>query len=307
MDIVFTNNAWAKMSEHIPRDGPKVAAVAYVSKGSPLKFGDGDILICDASASAIKSGETDAGILMAFKKNGARIYSCDNLHAKIMVCGKYAVIGSSNLSESSEESLLEASLITDRRRVRAQILGLIHNLMDVSEELDDDMIKKLIGLPVLRQPWQVKQKRRVVNDSGTSYWVASVVSMKKVREEEIPYVEEGEKIAKERAESEESEIGWIRFSGNSVFRQKAKPGDVVLEIFRDGRRTYVTEPRPILYRQDHGKWVRFYLEEKEDQSEMTWGEFEKKLRKVGMAKITKNSTRKLTTRDSAIVEIIWEA
>lgn len=304
--MVFTNRAWSKISKHLSRGTPKIAAVAYVSREPPLEFGDGDILICDASVSAIKNGETNAGILMAFKHNGARIYSCDNLHAKIMVCGRYAVVGSSNLSRSSEENLVEASLITDRRQVRGQILGLLHNLMNVSKELDEDEIEKLGDLPVLRHPRRVRPKK-IVRDSGTLYWVASVESVERIRDEEIPYVEKGEKMARERAESEKSEISWMRFSGKSAFRQKAKPGDIVLEIFREGKRAYVTEPRPILYRQDQGKWTRFYLEESDDQNQMSWSEFEKKLSKVGMAKITKNSTRNLTTRDSAIIESIWDA
>ena len=106
MDKIFTNSSWSKISSYFTEGAPKFAAIAYVSKGTPLKFGNGDILICDASESSIKSGNTDAGILLNFKKNGAQIFSCENLHAKIVVCGKYAVIGSSNLSKSSEDDLL---------------------------------------------------------------------------------------------------------------------------------------------------------------------------------------------------------
>ena len=64
MDKIFTNGSWSKISGQIPEDLPKSAAVAYVSKGSPLKFGSGDILICDASVSAIKNGNTDAKTLL---------------------------------------------------------------------------------------------------------------------------------------------------------------------------------------------------------------------------------------------------
>src|SRR5688572_25554196 len=136
MDKIFTNNSWSKISAQIPKNTPKFAAVAYVSKGSPLKFGEGDVLVCDASTSAIKNGNTDARTLLTFKKNGAQIFSCANLHAKVIVCGKYAIIGSSNLSKSSDENLLEATLITNRRQIRAQVLSLIHSLIRVSSEQD---------------------------------------------------------------------------------------------------------------------------------------------------------------------------
>ncbi len=307
MDKIFTNNSWSKILGQIPEDTPKFAAVAYVSKGSPLKFGSGDILICDASTSSIKNGTTDAKILLEFKKNGAQIFSCENLHAKVIVCGKYAVIGSSNLSKSSEEDLLEATLITDRRQIRAQILGLIHNLMSVSDEQDENSINKLIEIPVTKRFWKAKTKKKVVNDTGTSYWVVSVVPIETVKEKEISFVEAGEQKALEFTESEESSVGWIRFVGKSVFRQQAKPGDIILEITKYKRKVSVSEPRPILYRQDQDNWTRFYLEVQEDIQKMSWSKFEQELKDIGVSSIKKNSTKKLSVKDSIGVDKIWKA
>ena len=307
MDKILTNSSWSKISGQIPEDTPKFAAVAYVSKGSPLKFGSGDILICDASTSAIRNGTTDAKTLLAFKKNGAQIFSCENLHAKVIVCGKYAVIGSSNLSKSSEEDLFEATLITDRRQIRAQVLGLIHNLMSVSDEQDESSINKLIEIPVTKRFWKANAKKKVVNDTGTSYWVVSVVPLERVKKEEVPFVVEGEQKALEFTESEDSDVGWIRFVGKSTFRQEAKPGDIILEITKYKRKASVCEPRPILHRQDHDNWTRFYLEVREDIQEMSWSKFERELKDVGVSSIKKNSTKKLSTKDSIGVDKIWEA
>lgn len=307
MDKIFTNNSWSKILDHIPEDTSKFAAVAYVTKGSLLKFGDGDTLICDASESSIKNGNTDANTLMTFKKNGAKIYSCDNLHAKIIVCGDYAIIGSSNLSKSSEEDLLEATLITDRRQIRAQILGLIHNLMIVSDELKEEDINKLIKLPVSKRTRRAKLKKIVVNDSGTSYWVVSVNPIKKVKKEEEADIEEGEDEASKLTESEMSEIGYIRLTGNTFFRQNSKVGDIVVEIFKNKRTASVTEPRPILYKQEKEKWTRVYLEVNEEHAEMSWGNFEKKLKENSITNIMKNSTRKINTKDSLVIEKVWKA
>lgn len=307
MDKIFTNSSWSKISGQIPEDTPKFAAVAYVSKGSPLKFGSGDILICDASISAIKNGNTDARTLLEFKKNGAQIFSCDNLHAKIIVCGKYAVIGSSNLSKSSEEDLLEATLISDRRQIRAQVLGLIHNLISVSDEQDENSINKLIEIPVIKRFGKAKTKKKVVNDTGTSYWVISVTPLKTVKKKEESDIEKGKEKAKELAESETSEIGYIRLIGNSGFRKNAKVGDIVLEIFKNKRTASVTEPRPILHRQDIENWTRIYLEIQEDVQEMSWSKFEQELKRVDVTSIKKNSTKRLSFKDSIGVDKIWEA
>jgi hypothetical protein len=306
MDKIVINNSWSKISAQIPKRTPKFAAIAYVSKNSPIKFGDGDVLICNASKAAIKNGNTDARTLLAFKKNGAQIFSCENLHAKVVVCGKYAIVGSSNLSKSSEEDLLEATLITDRRQIRAQVLSLIYNLIRVSTEQDEDSIGKLTELPVVKHFRQAISKKVVATDFGTSYWVISTVPTE-VRNAEIPFVEKGEQKAIELAESEDSDVGWIRWVGKSAFRRDAKPGDIIVEISKDGRTTSVIEPRPILYRQDHDNWTRFYVELREDLQEMSWREFERKLKKIGIQNIVKNSTKKLSTKDSVLVDSIWEA
>lgn len=307
MDKIFTNNSWTKISSHFPESAPKFAAIAYVSKGSPLKFGRGDILICDASVSSIKSGNTDAGTLLNFKKNGAQIFSFENLHAKIVVCGKFAVIGSSNLSKSSEEVLLEATLFTDRRQIRAQVLGLIHNFLNVSDEQDENALKNLAKIPVIKGFRITKSKKKLVNEAGTSYWVVSTVPLEKVKEKEEPFIEEGEQKALEFAESEDSDIGWIRYSGKSKFRRQAQSGDIILEITKYKRKILISEPRPILYRQDHDDWTRFYLEMPEDIQEMSWSKFEKDLKKVGVSSIKKTSTKKLSSKESMGIDKIWEA
>jgi hypothetical protein len=305
MDKILTNNSWSTISSQIPKHSPKFAAIAYVSKNSPLEFGDGDVLICNASAAAISNGNTDARTLLTFKKNGARIFSCENLHAKVVVCGKFAIVGSSNLSKSSEEDLLEATLITDRRQIRAQVLSLIYNLIRVSNEQDVGSISKLTELPVVKHFRQAHSMKVVATDFGTSYWVISTVPME-VTNAEIPFVEEGERKAIELTESKDSDVGWIRWVGKSAFRRDAKPGDVIVEISKEGRTTSVIEPRPILYRQDHDNWTRFYVELREDLQEMSWRNFERNLKKIGIQNIVKNSTKKLSTRDSALVDTIWE-
>src|ERR1044072_5576617 len=102
MEKIITNKVWTQVTRLLDKRENKIAAIAYVSKGTPLSFGDGDVLVCDASDQAIKTGETDAAILKRFLIDGAELYSCPNLHAKILISGDSVVIGSANLSASSE-------------------------------------------------------------------------------------------------------------------------------------------------------------------------------------------------------------
>jgi hypothetical protein len=69
---------------------PKTAVVAYVSSDAIVPFGAGDTLVTDATDEAIGSGQTRARVLRDALARGAEIYSCPNLHAKVILlpqCG----------------------------------------------------------------------------------------------------------------------------------------------------------------------------------------------------------------------------
>jgi hypothetical protein len=83
MNRLLTNNIWQQLKSALPK-GKKLAALAYVSTDRYCSFKKGDVLICDASESAIRGGQTSAVTLAKFFGAGAEIYSCENLHAKAL-------------------------------------------------------------------------------------------------------------------------------------------------------------------------------------------------------------------------------
>ena len=95
------------------KDKPVLAAVAYVTDASGLPLGAGDILICDASDATARSGGTNRETLRGLVTRGVKVFSLPGLHAKVVVAGPRAIVGSSNWSKHSEDDLIEASLDTD--------------------------------------------------------------------------------------------------------------------------------------------------------------------------------------------------
>lgn len=304
MERIITNNVWTQVIRLLKKRDSKVAAIAYVSKGTPLSFGDGDVLVCDASDQAIKSGETDAPSLRRFLNAGAQLYSCPNLHAKVLISGKSVVIGSANLSTSSENYLLEASLITTRSQIRSQVSALIHNIIKASAPIDDACIKHISSLPVTRRfrPF-VRSRRPKVKETGSRYWVISTCPLDKYHADEEKYIEQGEEEARKIVDDPNADISWIRWTGKDRFRQLAKPGDTVIEILSYKRRAVAIGPCPILFRQHHKKWTRFYFGEPD--LEISWSQFERKLKKVGLRKIKKTSIRELSQKDIPLMESLW--
>ena len=143
MEGIIADRIWSRVKRLIQGQPSKSAAFAYVSKGAPLSFGDGDTLICDATDRAIRSGQTDAQTLRQFLQNGAKLFSCENLHAKVMVSGDITVIGSANLSSAAETTLVEASLVSRRAGLRSQALALIHSIRTKSVPIDEEFIDRI--------------------------------------------------------------------------------------------------------------------------------------------------------------------
>lgn len=306
MDRIITGNVWTQLRALIKSNDRKVAAIAYVSKGTPLSFGDGDILVCDASDAAIKSGETDAVTLRRFRQNGAGIFSCENLHAKTLVSGSLVIVGSANLSASSENRLLEACLITTRSQIRSQARVFIHETMKVAKPVDEAFLDHILQLPVTRRGRRVfGSTRPKIKQFGKRYWVVNTRPMDDYPASEEKYLEKGEEEARSLLDDSNAEINWIRWTGKSRFRQLAKRGDTVVEITIYKRKASVSYPRAILVSQHHKKWARFYLAEPD--TEMSWSKFERELKKVGLTKIKKASVRELNQRHVLLMESIWQS
>lgn len=144
------NALWADIESLAMNAAIKQAAVAYVTDESRIKFGNGDILIVDASDKAIASGQTKAEVIKRAFNRGAKIYSLPNLHAKVMLLDEMAVIGSSNISTFSSQILKEAAIITDSKDIIVSVRNFIHQLKNdtSAQKVDKKFIKRIFSIPV---------------------------------------------------------------------------------------------------------------------------------------------------------------
>ena len=63
MDELLSDNLWPTIKRLAKRSSSKRAAVAYVTSEEYVEFGEGDVLVTDASHEAIASGQTNAKLL----------------------------------------------------------------------------------------------------------------------------------------------------------------------------------------------------------------------------------------------------
>lgn len=308
MDQLLTDNIWKQVALLVDTDALKVAAIAYVTNDAYLSFHQNDILVCDASDSAIKSGQTSAQTLKRLLDCGVQLFSCPGLHAKALVSGDLAVIGSSNLSASSATNLIEASLVTRRFQARSQVRAFIQKLIRISTPIDFEFIARALDLPVaVRLRGKVDLVGSIEQPTNKTWVVSTSPLSEQIKEREEEFENMCEKTARDRIADPEGSISWIRWVGRSKFRSTAKEGDTIIELERNKQknRCRVIQPRPIVVRQDHDKWTRFYLDDAPATAGFSWRQFTAKLAESGIKGIRMNTTRELTPREVDLMELIW--
>ncbi len=184
---VISGDVWSDMEvkEAMKSHETRYYCIAYVTKLPRGMFRKGDVLICDASQKAVSSGETDPKVLLRLLARGVKLYSCEALHAKCAVWGKWVLLGSANLSESSAERLRELAVLQKNDSLAIQVNQFINELIedDKANLLNEDTLRRLKKFWRSQStPWQRQLSRRKENPlkvmkgshKGTYYLVDTI-------------------------------------------------------------------------------------------------------------------------------------
>lgn len=160
-----SNTIWADIEALAIKTNVKLVAVPYITDDTRIKFGRGDTIIVDASDKAIASGQTKAKTLEKAFNKGAEIYSLPKLHAKIMLFDKVAVIGSTNISTASAQTLKEAAVITDNKNIISSINNLISQFKTDKDarKIDKAFISKINSISVAPQTFPHGSKKQKIS------------------------------------------------------------------------------------------------------------------------------------------------
>jgi hypothetical protein len=241
MKFVATNT-WAAI-KRIARDkGRHWVAAPYVSPGAaqrlPLKRGD--VLITRFDDATIIAGQTDPKEIARYIQNGVEVHNEPWLHAKVYVSPKRAVICSANVSANSEDGLLEAGLEIAHRRVIGDARRFVQELRG-----------SIIGLAFARSKIKLfrsgGQARRPMAlpkaPASHALWIVALHLRDTRTEQEVDAAHRSKIKAISRMKDKEA----FRLEDFTFFgKWPAQIGDYVVQIVRDGRRTYVEAPAQIL-------------------------------------------------------------
>jgi hypothetical protein len=305
MNRLLSHNLWPTLSK-LAKGAAKRAAIAYVSSDEHIQFGDGDILICDASPNAVKAGQTVAAVLKRAYDRKATLFSLPGLHAKIVLLNDKALIGSANASGSSANDLIEAGLLTDQTKIVAMAQSFVNQLASQATKIDDRRRKHLLSIKVVRRPMATRAKTKMVRPriGGHRTWIVGTTEILKKVPEDQDIVENVAEKSKESLSNPRSHVAWIRWTGNSRFRNECKRDDWIIQMWRPrGQKTPsdVYERMPVLAREDFDAATYFFYEDfpKADKRSKTWAEFKSIAVRAGIDRSIKPGSQFEITEDQA--------
>ena len=241
MQKVLTDGIWDNVA-NLANGREKHVAVAFVTDLGKLKLGRGDVLICDASDKNVSAGVVDRDLLSRLCKKGVVVIHCANLHAKCARFGRgmrYTLIGSSNLSLNSSETLEEIALMTDDPIVGSKVDARFHEWIESGEEVDGAFLKRIKKLPRTKRYGGKKRKfsrRQKKRELGNRIWVVGP-SPRDYTEEEQRTFDGFKDQAINRRESykvtRRSALNTMTWRGHCAFVRKVATGDLIVEIFEN--------------------------------------------------------------------------
>lgn len=284
---------WSRLEKLSVKARRRCAAVAYVTSDARVAFGRGDLLVCDASDEAIRTGQTSARVLADAVGRGAAVFSLRGLHAKVLVLDDTAVVGSANLSATSER-LAEAAVRIDDARLVAKARAFVHTLAERGEAVDARFLGRIASIEVTARPRGAPGVRRPPGGRGLASGASRIwlVAMSDLDEGAYPDERRADERGYARAETLlgrlRADLRALRVADRSAFRREARPGDLLIEAHAPKRKappTVVYWPAPILHRVEGraAAWTRFYYASpmRRYTGSLTWARFLTLLRGSG--------------------------
>jgi hypothetical protein len=243
---LLTDGTW-QMITRLARKAISVrVAVAYFGQGAsrllPLKTGS--VLVVDLSKAAVRSGQTCPQEIIKLLRRGVEVHSCSNLHAKVFVFGRRALVGSANVSRNSEQGLVEAVVETTDPKVVRSCRAFVDSLR--GEHIDLDYARRLSR--IYRPPRFAK-----AGDSPTPrhppFWAVPLETMEWEAQDKAIF-KRSEPVAEKRLKDQDRfRLDSYLWTG-AGFRRPLRVGELVLQVLKEAAGKTVIYPaaRAILIR-----------------------------------------------------------
>lgn len=304
---------WSEITTRVKKAKRNYVAVAYLGTDAtrllPLKRGD--VLVTDMSLPAIKAGQTNPSVVQTFVDHGVEVFSCGNLHAKVFVCGKTTIVGSTNVSKNSKDCLLEAAVLSDEPSVMFGARGFVKSL--AGERVTPGYIKTC--KKEYRAPkWGPgrnagngnRGKKKSPKPAHPRLWILRVYPADYTDQENDIHDRGVARATKALPNRRKYDVSSMRWNSDRHFAQEVRLGDQVIQIREDddGELRVYPPSRVVLIRHYKSSNYRraprmlVFFEEPIDAELVGWKDLNAVLRKAGVSRVGKNISREIRDEDT---------
>lgn len=245
-------------------------AVPFIGKGAasllPLKAGS--VLVTRVDEQSVRQGVVHPGEVAKFIRRGVTVHACSNLHAKIYVFGRRAVVGSANVSASSARMLEGAVETTDVavvKQAKEFVLGLCADAIGL------EYARSLTSLYPEEKAGMNGRRGRAAAPSHSRMFVAPVIS-----EDWSAAARAADEIARPVAERAIADSRGSRldpFDWNGSDWKRLVTGDRLVQRRGKGRGYEFEPPSRVIHIEPYSGGAIVYLER------------QKRLRRVGSSRV----------------------
>lgn len=237
--VLIDDEVWPELKRLAARKTRSSAAIAvpYVTKAL-LDLRHGDVLVVDLSEAVVAAGQTNPAVLRGYLRAGVAIFSSPGLHAKLFALGDTAVVGSANMSQSSEQVLRESvCVIRDREVVRStrEAVLRLRGPEITSADLDDAARVYRPPLPGPKRPKRPSRAHPAGAPPGAAdrLWVIGLYSDDWPVTAQRKAAQTRRRVRRLAGRASEVEIGTALFDVGEA--PKVRIDDVVIEAWAPGK------------------------------------------------------------------------
>lgn len=259
--------------------GKKWIAVPYVARGAADRFPlrNGDVLVVRFDDLTIQSGGTDPREIIRYLKHGVNVYNREDLHAKVYVSNRRAVVGSANLSRRSAERLKEAGVASSERKFIQQARKFVSSLRGRPITLEWARSKRALYVP------QKSTGNHATLKAGPTMWAISFEVGDRSEE-----AEEAAAVAVKRAKSRLRRPDRFHLLDLQTWKEiPVKEGDWVFQLVHEGRERYFEAPARVLhinrFKTGHGESQIVVVQERKRLRGRSPAALIAKLKKMGLS------------------------
>lgn len=296
----LSDDIWSTIKTLAEKSKKTKIAVAYFGNraANKLKLKRGDTLILAISLRNVKAGQINPYEVEKLYKKGVDIYNVENLHSKIFHFGNKVIVGSANISENSEERLIETGVLTNDSKVVDAASKFIedHSIEKVEQDYLE-VCKKNYKAPKFFGAKNKKATGNRLTKKLSKVWVLSTKSSN--ANDDISEKAE-ERLYKKITDSKNFTTEHITFPPSSKIIREIKEGDILFEIFNQPGKAIVFAPkRAIGIAWNRPKTHKvLVVEERVKPKYKSWNVVKKELNKQGVKMITNNSNREIISENT---------